>query len=139
MGEIAMAAILLLGEDAFLLETRAAVLRTTGAEILSSDISSALPYLERRCFDIVILCHSIPTHVCHTLAGIIQQNWPATRVLRLSTAREWEESEALVGVDICPSQPKQLVEHTMTLLGRRAPCSVKTAVRSTPWRTGTIH
>jgi len=134
-----MAAILLLGDDAFLLETRAAVLRTTGAEILTSDLSAALTYLEGRCFDIVILCHSIPTHVCYTLAGIIRQNWPATRVLRLSAAREWEESEALIGVDICLSQPQQLIEHTVMLLGHPAPCSVKTTVHGTQWRTGIIH
>ena len=134
-----MPAILSIGDDVFLLETRAAVLRTTGAEIVSSDASSALPYLERRSFDVVIICHSIPTHLCHTLAEIIHQNWPATRLLRLSVGRDWEEAEVLAGTDFCSSQPQQLVEHTIALLGRRGPGTVKPTFRSTPLRTGSIH
>jgi hypothetical protein len=134
-----MPAILSIGDDVFLLETRAAVLRTSGAEIVSSDVSAALPYLERRSFDVVIICHSIPMHLCHTLAEIIHQNWPATRLLRLSIGRDWEETENPSGADFCSSEPRQLVEHTVALLGRRSPGSVKPGFRSTPVRTSTIH
>lgn len=133
-----MAAILSLGEDAFLLETRAAVLRRTGAEVVSANLASALPYLETRCFDIVVLCHSVPVHLCRTLGEIIQQNWPATRLLRLSTARAWEEAEP-AGIDISSPQPEQLLEHTVILLGRRSPMTVKAQLATIPLRTSIIH
>lgn len=134
-----MSAILLIGEDAFLLETRAAVLRTTGAEILSCDTSSALPTMGKQFFDIVIFCHSIPLHLCHTLAEIIHQNWPGTRLLRVAAVRHWEESEEVVGVDLCSAQPERLIEQTIALLGRRKPAVVKPALRETSVRISTVH
>lgn len=134
-----MSAILLIGEDAFLLETRAAVLRTTGAEIQSCDISSALPTMGKQLFDIVIFCHSIPLHLCHTLSEIIHQNWPDTRLLRVAAVRHWEESEEVVGVDLCSSQPERLVEQTISLLGKRTPVAVKPVLRETSVRISTLH
>jgi|SRR5438067_7330617 len=134
-----MSAILLIGEDAFLLETRAAVLRTTGARIVISDISSALTVMGKQLFDIVILCHSIPLHLCHTLAEIIHQNWPATRLLRVAAVRHWEEMEEVAGVDICSSQPERLIEQTIELLGRRKPSAVKPALPDTSVRISTVH
>jgi len=134
-----MAAILSIGEDAFLLETRAAVLRRTGAEIVNSNIISALSRLETRCFDLVILCHSVPVHLCRTLGEIIQLNWPATRLMHLSTVRVWEESEIQAGVDLCPTEPEQLIAHSIMLLGRRSPSGVKAPVHVMPSRTNLIH
>jgi hypothetical protein len=134
-----MAAILSIGEDAFLLETRAAVLRRTGAEVVNTNIVSALSYLETRCFDLVILCHSIPIHLCRTLGEIIQLNWPATRLMHLSTLRSWEQSEIQAGVDICAPEPEQLLEHTILLLGRRSPSGVKAPIHVMPIRTNFVH
>ena len=118
-----MPAILLIGEDEFLLETRAAVLRATGADIARCDVSSALCTLEVRMFDIVVLCHSIAGHLSETLAGIIQQNWPGTRILRVCAVQEWDET---AGVYTCPCDPQALIGCAIKLLGRRPVRSVGT-------------
>jgi hypothetical protein len=123
-----MSAILQIGEDEFLLETRAAVLRTTGAAVVSAEISSALSVLERQVFDIVILCHTIPEPVSRTLADVVHQNWPVTRLLQISVIREWEQSGELEGLDLCPPDPERLIEHIIELLGRRSPGSVRTPI-----------
>lgn len=134
-----MTAILQIGEDAFLLETRAAVLRTTGAAVISSEILSALEVLERQVFDVVILCHTIPEHVSRTLADVVHQNWPATRVVQISAIREWEQSEELEGLDLCPPDPERLIEHIIELLGRRSPGSVRTPIRTSSPRISAVR
>jgi CheY-like chemotaxis protein len=120
-----MSTILLIGEDEFLLQTRAAVLRGTGADILCSDVASALSLLDKQVFDLVILCHSIASHVCETMVQIIRQNWPVTRVLQVSAVREWEQGEVIPGVDICSAEPERLIDRTVELLGRRKNGSVQ--------------
>lgn len=114
-----MSGILLIGEDDFLLETRAAVLRPTGAETVCSNVSSAIPLLEHRVFDVAILCHSIPDHLCQTLTEVIRQNWPSTRVLLVSAVRRWEQDACSEGVEVCAPDPERLIERTVELLGRR--------------------
>lgn len=124
-----MPAILLIGEDEFLLETRAAVLRSTGAEMVCTDVSQAIPALERKNFDLAILCHSIPGPVCQTLVEVIRQNWPSIRILLVSAVRSWEMEERADGVDVCAPDPGHLIARTIELLGRRKPGSVLTLVR----------
>jgi len=120
-----MPAILLIGEDAFLLETRAAVLRRTGAAMVCAEVSSALPLLETNSFDVAILCHSIPGPVCQTLIDVIRQNWPSTRILLVSPARNWEQTERAEGVELCTPHPEQLIERTIELIGRRTVAAVR--------------
>ena len=129
-----MSAILLIGEDEFLLETRAAVLRPTGAETVCSNVSSVMPLLESKPFDLAILCHSVPDHLCQTLTEVIHLNWPSTRVLLVSAVRDWEQETTATGVETCPPDPERLIERTIELLGRRKAGSVRSIVRgaSTP-------
>ena len=112
-----MSAILLIGEDEFLLETRAAVLRVTGAELAHADLTTAFPMLQARRFDVVIICHSVAGHVCQTLSDIIRENWPGTRILHISDAHAWEADDG--GLDLCSSEPAALIARTIELLGRR--------------------
>jgi CheY-like chemotaxis protein len=134
-----MSTILSIGEDEFLLETRAAVLRGTGADILCSDVASALSLLDKQIFDLVILCHSIPAHVCETLVQIIRKNWPVTRILQVSAVREWEQGEATPGVDISSAEPERLIDRTVELLGRRKNSSVQSTVCKSSTRLAAGH
>lgn len=118
-----MPAILLIGEDECLLETRAAVLRLTGADLAQADPSAALPLLHRRLFDLVIVCHSVPEHVCQTLSSIIRDNWPHTRILHISDVYTWESEQE--GVQVCNSDPGVLIARTVELLGRRPVAPVR--------------
>ncbi|HKO19956.1 MAG TPA: response regulator [Acidobacteriaceae bacterium] len=120
-----MSRILLIGEDDFLLETRAAVLRPSGAETVCTNVSSAIPLLEHKIFDLAILCHSIPDHLCQTLSEVIRQNWPSTRVLLVSAVRRWEQDACSEGVEVCAPDPERLIERTVELLGRRKVGSVR--------------
>jgi DNA-binding response OmpR family regulator len=113
-----MATVLLVGEDEILLNTRAAVVRTTGATTVCSLTSSALTVLAEQSCDLVILCHSVPDYVCITLADIIRRQWPGTRILRLAAGSAWEED---VPIAVCPADPESLVQCTVELLGRRGP------------------
>lgn len=115
-----MPAILLIGEDDFLLETRAAVLRETGAETVRSTVGDALPQLQARRFNVVILCHSIPEHLSETLAVLIRQNWPATEILQISATRDYEECTG-DGVTVSSATPERLIATVVSLLGRRPP------------------
>jgi DNA-binding response OmpR family regulator len=124
-----MPAILLIGEDEFLLETRAAVLRSAGAEMVCTGVSDAIPALEEKNFDVAILCHSIPGPVCQTVVEVIRQNWPSTRILLVSAVRSWETEDRTDGVDVCAPDPEHLIARTIELLGRRKPGSVLTLVR----------
>lgn len=113
-----MASILLIGEDELLLETRAAVLRSTGAEILCTNTSHAVETLSQRPFTVVMLCHSVAQHVCETLCGIIRKSWPETALLQVTYAYAWMDYEEY-GVQVCSSEPEVLLAKAVELLGRR--------------------
>lgn len=117
-----MAAILVVGDDELLLETRAAVLRTIGAETVSCRGSSALAIQENRQFDMVILCHTLPMQLCVALAETIHACWPKTRILLLSPTGVWEQSDFDVSLDAVSSpDPERLLQRTVELLGHRRP------------------
>jgi DNA-binding response OmpR family regulator len=94
--------------------------------------------LESKVFDLVILCHSIPDHLCQTLIEVIRQNWRSTRVLLVSAVRDWEQGKTAAGIETCPPAPERLIERTIELLGRRDAGSVRTLPRdaSTPQAAG---
>lgn len=75
-----MLTILAVGEDYDLLQTRAEVLRQTGANVLCSSGAAALKYLAEWEFDLVVLGHSV-------------QQWDAERI---SVAAHRQGSKTLV-------------------------------------------
>lgn len=119
-----MSTVLLVGEDELLLQTRAAVLRTIGVETVCSDVSSALTLLMGRHCDLVVFCHSLPRHVCETLAQIIRCRWPSTPLLLISASRDWEQMDDAGIVDSVTSpEPESLIRRAVESLGRRVACS----------------
>ena len=113
-----MATVLLVGEDEILLNTRAAVVRTTGVTTVCSLTTEALTALTEQSCDLVVLCHSVPDYVCITLADIIRRQWPGTRILRLAAGSAGEEDGS---VAVCSADPESLVQRTVEMLGRRGP------------------
>lgn len=115
-----MATVLLIGEDELLLQTRAAVLRTIGLETVCTNTSMVLPLLASRHCDLVVLCHSVPRHVCETLSQIIRSRWPGTPLLLMSALRIWEQVEDSQIVDsISSPDPEVFIRRTIELVGRR--------------------
>src|SRR5277367_2389373 len=114
-----MATVLLVGEDAMLLKTRAAVLGRIGAEIVCSNSVSALGVQADRECDVVVLCHSLREEVCAALAESLHERWPKTRVLLVVTQREWRPADAWAAVDGTSStEPERLICRTAELLRR---------------------
>jgi len=117
-----MRTILLVGEDELLLQTRAAVLHTVGAETITCRAAGALSLLQQRRFQLIVLCHSIASDVCEALTEAIAARWPAARILMVSPIRLCDQESALPGIDaISSADPERLVGRTVELLGRSRP------------------
>ena len=114
-----MSKILLVGEDLMLLETRAAVLRSTGAEILCADPVSAFAVQQEHECDVVVLCHSLREDICAALAEAVRRHWPKTRILLVIPERDCGFADARAVVDAISSpEPEQLIQKTAELLRR---------------------
>ncbi len=80
-----MSRILLAGSDFRLLETRAAVLAKTGAEVLSRNSRGTLEILDRDAFDLVILCHSLPQPDAALIVAKVHEKRPGTKILMVTS------------------------------------------------------
>jgi hypothetical protein len=78
-----MFSILSVGNDPWLLETRAAVLRYTGAEVDSADARSARRAVILHRYDLLILCHSVSMEDASDLKQMCRSHWPESRTLLL--------------------------------------------------------
>jgi hypothetical protein len=76
-----MPKILLAGQDVRLLETRAAVLKKTGAEIAYCTASHALKVVVSEMPDLLVLCHSLLHEEAEAIADGVHLFCPMTRVL----------------------------------------------------------
>jgi DNA-binding NarL/FixJ family response regulator len=114
-----MNTILLVGEDAMLLQTRAAVLAKTGAEVVCCAPNAALTMQADRECDLVVLCHSVAEALSLALAETIHARWPKTKVLQVVSRREWDSVDAKAAVDaISSAEPERLIQQTTKLLKR---------------------
>jgi CheY-like chemotaxis protein len=115
-----MSTVLLVGEDELLQQTRAAVLRTTGAETICANAASALAVLADRVCDLVVLCHSLPERLASALAQAIRSRWPGTPVLRVTSKRLWELPESDTAINsVTSADPERLISRTAELLRSR--------------------
>jgi len=131
-----MPTVLLVGDDEFLLETRAAVVRTTGANTLCCSSKSALEIQQHQPCDVVILCHSLPAELRSALCSLIHDRWPDTRLLVLSSIRGESVHDGVEFADAVNSaDPEELVSRTIELL-RKGPASEKSLHRSGSIRLG---
>lgn len=80
-----MSRILLAGSDFRLLETRAAVLAKTGAEVISRNTKETLGILDRDAFDLVILCHSLPDTDAAVIVAKTHEKSPGAKILMVTS------------------------------------------------------
>ena len=127
-----MRTILLVGEDELLLNTRAAVLHTVGAETVTCRSDAALALLHERRFDLIVLCHSISPDLCEALAEAIHARWAGTRILLVSSTRVGDPGNPLPEIDaITSADPERLIGRTVELLGARPPRPASAAASQT--------
>jgi hypothetical protein len=113
-----MSTVLLVGEDRALLETRAALLRTTGAETLCSGSATALAVQASREFDLIVLCHTLSSQSCLAITAATQARWPQTRILQITPARFWDHSPTISVDAVTSADPERLIDRTNELLAR---------------------
>jgi DNA-binding NtrC family response regulator len=80
-----MSRILLAGSDYRLLETRAAVLAKTGAEVVFRNTKETLGVLDRDKFDLVILCHSLAETDAAVIVAKTHEKSPGTKILMVTS------------------------------------------------------
>jgi hypothetical protein len=135
-----MSTILLVGEDKLLLQTRAAVLHTTGAETICCHPTSALATQAAQNCDLVMLCHSLPVPLRSELAEAIHARWPSVRLLQLVRTLAWEQPDPIDGVvAVSTADPVRLLDRTIELLGRRGPASVRRPPGEVALRSNFFH
>jgi len=76
-----MLKIVLAGQDIRLLETRAEVLRKTGADVVYCVGCQALNIVASEMPDLLVLCHSIAPEEAEAIADRVRTHYPKTRVL----------------------------------------------------------
>jgi CheY-like chemotaxis protein len=99
--------ILSVGNDEVLLSSRNAVLRKAGYAVVEvSSPKRAIAEFYTGDFDLVLLCHSIPSEVRQRLAQAMHGRCPGTPVLCVGGVVEYEGPTLLTPVQ---SDPKQLL------------------------------
>ncbi len=112
-----MSKILLAGQDVRLLETRAAVLRKTGAEVVYCEGSQVCNIVVSEMPDLVVLCHSLSEVEAEAIADKVHECCPKTRVLLVVSqmADERENGDAKFDATSL-SEPKRLITRAAELL-----------------------
>jgi DNA-binding response OmpR family regulator len=113
----AMLSILAVGRDERLLNTRAAVLRLSHADVVQALPDQALKMLQTVQFDLVVLCHSVSRSESTEVADLARLRTRGIRVLQVvpgdsslvPAAETWAD-------DIADSHPGRLVDKVRNLL-----------------------
>jgi CheY-like chemotaxis protein len=125
-----MKKILSVGEDAWLLSSRAAVLRMTGASVTNCSASTLEIYSGIE-FDLVILCHTLKGEVKYRVTAEIRQRWPRARVVQLFSGYCYATDSLVVDADVASGEPGKLVEQVIELLKIRPLGQTRKAAQST--------
>jgi DNA-binding response OmpR family regulator len=115
-----MSKILLAGQDVRLLETRAAVLKKTGADVVYCSGSQVFNTALSEMPDLVVLCHSLAEIEAETIADKVHTCWPKTRVLLVvsQVIEERQYQDAKFDATSLP-QPSGLIKRATELLNGR--------------------
>ena len=112
-----MPKILLTGQDVRLLETRAAVLKKTGAEVIYCVGSQALNIMVSEKPDLVVLCHSLMDVEANAIADKVHECCPGARVLLVVSQVIAEKNYADAKFDgTSLPEPARLIKRATELL-----------------------
>jgi CheY-like chemotaxis protein len=132
-----MQKILVAGQDARLLATRAEVLKKTGADVVSCTASEALKLLESETVDLVVLCHSLSEEEVERIAHKAHERGQRTRVLVVvpEVSRERLHRDATFDATTL-SDPTRLIARATELLQGLPNHHLKEIVNGQQRRTG---
>jgi len=111
-----MRTILLVGEDALLLDSRAAVLSRTKAGTLNASQYEVAVYRSQR-FDLLVLCHTLRQGDRIAVAELARHQWPEIPILQV-LQYEWEQFVTLKYADqfVLSCDPGKLLQRATELL-----------------------
>jgi CheY-like chemotaxis protein len=114
---ITLPKILLVGQDHRLLDTRAAVLRQTGANVTISGGAEARKVVLSENPDLVVLCHSLPVEDAESVADETRKCCPGAKVLLVLPAADPDRPYQDSKFDgITAAEPVRLVGRAKELL-----------------------
>jgi DNA-binding NtrC family response regulator len=109
--------ILLVGQDEGLLESRSAILKRTGADVVSYIGSDFLKVVQSEMPDLVVLCHSLSTDYAESTADVLRRCCPGTRVLLVSSELRADRPYKDAKFDaVSPAEPSRLIAGVSELL-----------------------
>ncbi len=112
-----MTTILAVGQDAGLLSSRAAVLRRSRAEVITTNFRDAVKTLTDQRFDLVILCHTLSSEEMIEVGRTAHRLQSGVRVLRLVSDTLPSQQDSVVDIDdVSRSNPAILVDRVVRLL-----------------------
>lgn len=104
------------GKDTSLLESRSAILETTGLAVINVySVRQCISEILARNFDLIVLCHSVSQEEREQVASFVHTRNPATPVLLISTFYE-KDREIDVIVDC---EPEHLVKNVKEILSHQ--------------------
>ena len=114
-----MRTILLVGEDALLLESRALLLRSTGAATITASMYQFARESTAEGVDVVVLCHTIPAALRAAMSEDARRRWPDIPVVQV-LKNEFEAEPTLRHADgiVLSGEPAKLVRCASELLNR---------------------
>jgi CheY-like chemotaxis protein len=111
-----MRTILVVGEDEALQNTRSALLRQVGTEVLSASVANAARTLTMRRFDLVVICHSLSLEEKIDITTLAHRPKAGTRVLQLVCPHDKELNEEHIADVSVGADPKTFVDKVTELL-----------------------
>ena len=114
--------VLLVGEDAALLDARAAMLEGSGVSVAWCRAADLDLHLWNETYDLVILCHTLKPGVARSMmVAEIYRRWPHARILHVLGNCGREGDDSAVGASVVEGdlgERGELVELSMELLGK---------------------
>jgi hypothetical protein len=109
--------ILCVGEDAYLLSSRAAVLTKLGADLKLTRLSGVARCMVEERFDLIVLCHSVNQADAAAVAKAAHGQSPPTLVLQVARPYGAEDDEAQIRCDaVVDADPAALIRCAKGLL-----------------------
>ena len=126
-----MRTILLIGEDAQLLQSRAVLLSKTHAQVLAAATSEIGPTAGNHAVDLVVLCHSLWPGVRPLVAAEVRRRWPGVCVIQILKS-EFESEAAARYADhiVIAGDPAMLIHKANELLNAPQNLNVQRAPQS---------
>jgi CheY-like chemotaxis protein len=90
---VPQALVLSIGLDSRVLDTRALILRSVGYTVLTAmSVKEAVPLLQSNDFDVIVICHTLPTKDCERLVSLVRASGSRIPIVTVSGSAFGQQS-----------------------------------------------